>query len=756
MPRPRRSNRASSARTKYIHDPFEAAGFSDEGEGPATSETPQRRKGKGKAKQAVADEGSSDEDFAMDDANGDDDDDDDEYNDNDVEMVLENEDEDAEEDDDASASEVDAGSRRQRKKPAAAAMPKPSSSVKRRRPDGSLAVPGEETHSRGSWNPLEHVGKAVHLRVTFGTDERDILSIISARDRWYKGVDSTFPTRESLNESHDMPDYGYGNSFGLEAEDMKRESSRAWDWYYSKDVGAHFRKRQRIQKIKENEARSVYFPSSRGPHTVLAGPVDEQKVFSLAQHDVLDFGEAWEDDASTSQKQGKQAGKQAKTKQPERKRRKREGWLLNLGNKVQCLAWVPNQTGLTQYLSVVAPILPDQKEQYPDPYKDQAAPAFRPSAPYPSALQLWELRAEEAASPTKTIDMTSKPRLRLALCTDWGDLRRMAWCPMPRDPRNEDDKDAQKIVGLLAGVWGDGRVRVIDVKLSRDPNQTEYYKLQSPVFEAKPHSTVCTSVTWLSPSDIAVGCANGFVAIWSIVSSPSSPSNPIPYFYQQLHSTWILNLASAYPTHPYLISTTSMDGESRLTSVIDPQKDSVNANRMRVGTAHLTYSPLLHSFVSGDENDFLRLLAIRRFFTSTAVARLPSMISALGPCSFWHPSLLVGCTGGTVQATNPLRRMMHAKEKQWQQTWFQHEWVRGSGTGTGTSRFHDGYRAEHTSLLRNLVGDPRLINGTAVITVFDEETHVTALSWNPNRVCAGWAAAGMGCGLVRVEDLALS
>ncbi|TPR09936.1 putative adipose-regulatory protein (Seipin) family protein [Aspergillus niger] len=708
MPRPRRSNRASSARTKYIHDPFEAAGFSDEGEGPATSETPQRRKGKGKAKQAVADE------------------------------------------------EVDAGSRRQRKKPAAAAMPKPSSSVKRRRPDGSLAVPGEETHSRGSWNPLEHVGKAVHLRVTFGTDERDILSIISARDRWYKGVDSTFPTRESLNESHDMPDYGYGNSFGLEAEDMKRESSRAWDWYYSKDVGAHFRKRQRIQKIKENEARSVYFPSSRGPHTVLAGPVDEQKVFSLAQHDVLDFGEAWEDDASTSQKQGKQAGKQAKTKQPERKRRKREGWLLNLGNKVQCLAWVPNQTGLTQYLSVVAPILPDQKEQYPDPYKDQAAPAFRPSAPYPSALQLWELRAEEAASPTKTIDMTSKPRLRLALCTDWGDLRRMAWCPMPRDPRNEDDKDAQKIVGLLAGVWGDGRVRVIDVKLSRDPNQTEYYKLQSPVFEAKPHSTVCTSVTWLSPSDIAVGCANGFVAIWSIVSSPSSPSNPIPYFYQQLHSTWILNLASAYPTHPYLISTTSMDGESRLTSVIDPQKDSVNANRMRVGTAHLTYSPLLHSFVSGDENDFLRLLAIRRFFTSTAVARLPSMISALGPCSFWHPSLLVGCTGGTVQATNPLRRMMHAKEKQWQQTWFQHEWVRGSGTGTGTSRFHDGYRAEHTSLLRNLVGDPRLINGTAVITVFDEETHVTALSWNPNRVCAGWAAAGMGCGLVRVEDLALS
>ncbi|PYH90575.1 hypothetical protein BO71DRAFT_422168 [Aspergillus ellipticus CBS 707.79] len=779
MPRPRRSARASSARTKYIDDPFEAAGvLSDADEGPSTVASASKKGSMGKAKQVVIDDGSSsDEDFNMENENEDDEDEDDDYQDNDVEMAEkesendeegEENDEGDDDDDDAASvvSEIDEVPRRRRKPPAATSTPKVN---RQRRPDGTVALAGDETHSRGSWNPVEHVGKAVHLRVTFGTDDRDLLAVLSARDRWCRGLDSTFPTRATLDEAQGAEDYGYGRSYGLEPEEFARESSRGWDWYYDQDVGARFRKQQRMKKIDEKKARRTYFARARGEHTVLAGPVDDQKVFSLGRHDVVNFGEAWEGvPAKYSLKQGTQGDGKASKK-------KREGWILNLGQKVQCLAWVPNQAGLTQYLSVVAPLLPDQKEEYPDPLKDYAAPAFRPSAPYPCALQLWAFKAQRADSLTQTIDMSFKPRLRLAVCTDWGDLRRMAWCPMPRDTRDEDDEDVQKNVGLLAGIWGDGCVRVIDVKLGRDPNQTEFCKssrgdrrtvltnrpdkLQTPVFETKAPSTVCTCLTWLSSSDLAVGCANGFVAIWSILPSQSSPADehPLPYFYQQLHSTWILNIDSAYPTNSHIICTTSMDGETRLTSITDPQKDMVHTNRMRVGSAHLSYSPLLHSFLSSDENDFARLLAVRRFFTSTAIARLPSMISALGPCSPWHPSVLFGCTEGTVEATSPLRRMLHAKEKQWQQTWFQHEWVRGPDANSpGTSRFHDGYRAESTSLLRNLVGDPKLVNGAAVITVFEEGTHVTALSWNPNQSCAGWAAAGLGCGLVRVEDLALS
>lgn len=199
-----------------------------------------------------------------------------------------------------------------------------------------------------------------------------------------------------------------------------------------------------------------------------------------------------------------------------------------------------------------------------------------------------------------------------------------------------------------------------------------------------------------------------------------------------------------------------MDGETRLSSLVDFEKDVVDTTRMRVGSPHITYSPTIHSFISSDENDFVRLLTVRRFYTTLAVARLQSTVSALAPSSPWHPSTLLGCTGGSVMATNPLRRLLHSKEKQWQQIWFSHTWARGKEPDSpGVSRFYDGFKAESISLLRNMTGDRRMVNGIMVVTVYEEQTHVTALCWNPNQACAGWAGAALGCGLLRVEDLAL-
>lgn len=99
---------------------------------------------------------------------------------------------------------------------------------------------------------------------------------------------------------------------------------------------------------------------------------------------------------------------------------------------------------------------------------------------------------------------------------------------------------------------------------------------------------------------------------------------------------------------------------------------------------------------------------------------------------------------------------MNAKVKQWQQVWFTHEWVAGKEEGSsGVSRFVDGYRIEKVGLLRNLVGEKKLVNGHMVVSIHDEENHITSLAWNSNQSCAGWASVGMGCGLVRVEDVAL-
>lgn len=775
----RRSSRLSGPRTRYTDDPFEVAGISGESGSEEAARAP-RGKGKRRANRDI----SSDEEFA----NVGDGDEEEDFEDANEDDVLEDEEggplpgmDVVSEDEEISDAEGKAAD--------GEVLVMRSRYNKKRRPDGTLALGPDETHYRGIWNPVEHVGKGVHLRLTFGTDERDLLAMVYARDRWFRGVDSTFPTRASLDEAQTMSNYGCGQTFGVDPEEMKREATRGWDWYYDDNIGGRFRKRQRIEKISEEEARRVYLPRpKKEKHTVIIGPTDNRIVTELGQEECLDFGEAWSEVKARKRKDAKPSedtkthpsssvADEALNDSTQKPRKLREGWILNMGNKVQCLAWAPNQGGLTQYLAVVVPITEEQKKEYTKQAEPKGAPAFTPSELYPAALQIWSFKAKKDDIFTRRLDMTFKPKLRLVLCTDWGDLRRISWCPMARASREEDDEDISKNLGLLAGVWGDGTVKVLDIKLSRDPNATEFCKkykptnavntfltdtcdtdrVLSPAFSAKPPSTVCSCVTWLSPSDIAVGCANGFVAIWNIASSDKrgTESDPLPYMYHQLHSTYVFSLASAYPTHPHLLGSVSMDGHTRLFSILDPQKDMVETTRMRMGSMHMSYSPFLQSFFSSDENDFVRLLALRRFFTTTTVAKLPSTVSALAPCSSWHPSALMGCTGGTVIAVNPLRRLLYTKERHWQQTWFTHEWAQGKKEGTsGVSRFHDGFRAENVSHLRSMMGE-KLINGLVTITIYDDGTHITALSWNPNQRCAGWASAGMGCGLVRVEDLAL-
>lgn len=460
MSRARRSTRLTGGKTKYTNDPFEAAGVSDESDN--GSKVPKGRK------EQASDE-SSDEEFQ---ANDEQEEEEDDEEGSEEDVAGENDGEEADEEEYTS----DRGRGAQK-----TVVSRPRHQKKRLGNDLAM-LSKDEMHSRGTHSSMEHMGKMLHMTITFGTDEKDLLSIVYARERWYRGVDSGFPSRASLNEAPDVPDCGFGPTFGVEPEDMKRERTRGWDWYYDGDVGERFRKRQRLEAITEKEVYQKFIPQAKEKkHTVLIGPVDDQKVFTLGHHESFNFGEAFGETKAKAKAKpgtgGKSKGKAfAQEDSTGRTRKTREGWIINLGQKVQCMAWAPNQPGLTQYLAVSTPISKGEKEKYPDPFKDRGARAFRPSPPYPCALQLWMFKAEREESLTKHIDMNFKPKLRLALCTNWGDLRRMAWCPVRRDPREEDDDDVLKSVGLLAGIWGDGYVRVLDVKLSRDPNKTEYCK----------------------------------------------------------------------------------------------------------------------------------------------------------------------------------------------------------------------------------------------------------------------------------------
>jgi len=91
----------------------------------------------------------------------------------------------------------------------------------------------------------------------------------------------------------------------------------------------------------------------------------------------------------------------------------------------------------------------------------------------------------------------------------------------------------------------------------------------------------------------------------------------------------------------------------------------------------------------------------------------------------------------------------------------------GNGTDLrhGLSRFVEGLQIEKTTLLRidrpskggaskKGASSANVPEGVPFVTVYEEKTAVTALAWNPNMHVAGWAAAGMADGLLRVEDIA--
>ncbi|KAJ5290426.1 uncharacterized protein N7443_010679 [Penicillium atrosanguineum] len=728
MPSSRRSGRVQ-ANTKYNTDPFASVGISDESDSEKTAKTAKAPKGKGKRR---VEESASDEEFV---APGSDADMNEGPDDDDDDVSEEAEEVGAEEIDDGDEMEVESTASTPKRK-ATHARPHVH---KRRPPNNEVAPSPDEIHFRGIMDPKDHVAKPMHYALTFGSDERDLLSAMYMRDRWFRGIDACLPTRFAL-EQPEGSDYGYGPTMGIEPEQFRTEQTRGWDWFYD-DLGKKLQKQQTLSEINEADALQIYFTAPKsGKHTILMGPTNQQTPIQLGYQESYNFGKIWKNMKARKSDQSAQS-------------QVREGWLMNFGSKVQCIAWAPNQDGLSQYMAVVAPLSDEQKKIYHPAGSEPLSP-FHPTPPYSCALQLWEFKGKKTGERTNTLDMEFEPRLRLALCSDWGDLRRMAWCPMGREKRSKDKTGDREHLGLLAGIWGDGILRVLDISIQRKSEKAEFLKIVSPIFEAKPPSTLCSSLTWLSPSDIAVGCNNGFVAIWNI--QQSNKSDKLPYFYHPVHTSYVLSIASAYPTNPHLLSTIAMDGETRLWSMLDPTGESASTPRMRIASPHLCYAPVLFSFFSTDENNFGRMLPTRRFFASSTVGRCPSTVSCVAQPSFWHPCLMYGGCGGEVMASNPFRRLLYNKEQQWQQLWFTHDWAQGADPhSSGVSRFYDGYQADSQSLARNLAGEKKPSLGLSLTSIHDESTHVTSLGWNPSRPCAAWASAALGCGLVRVEDLAI-
>jgi len=374
----------------------------------------------------------------------------------------------------------------------------------------------------------------------------------------------------------------------------------------------------------------------------------------------------------------------------------------------------------------------------------------------------------------------------------------------------------------------------LDSVIATDPRAVKY---DVAPFESKPTDAMCTCVDWLSPTDIAVGCSNGYVAIWKIFPSEAATKpptlspvstgldsdistsrqrdlttgsvGPYPYFYTFLHSTYILAICSAYPTHPHLITTSSVTGYLRLTDIRSPKSDYVVSQRSHWTPNNISYCAALSSFVTYEDGGLLKLYPIRRFWTSVGFAKGDSeaLCVAVGRL---HPTVLVGFADGTLLAINPFRRFINTRVKAMlQQKVWKHEWARqqldttsqqsreetiehGQASSPNVSaeepysrgqngqasvpsgqqneqpcpnrisRIIEGYKIEALTLApikvsRSTKDIKDTENGLHALwsTIYDAETGIRQVVWNPSEGWGGWAASGMGSGLVRIENLAV-
>jgi transcription factor C subunit 6 len=365
-------------------------------------------------------------------------------------------------------------------------------------------------------------GKQAKVNVLFGPTVSDYTPVIKATNKWIH--EATFPERRNATKSGDG---GCQYSMWQGGAGRAQEAEHSWDWYFKDGGREAFSDRQTTSKL-EQEAANEYVPGSNAPEkAVLLGPVGSPKLFKLHTSQATSLREGWTGDkpnTSASAKSGKGT---------------RAGFVLNLGAKVRCLDWAPNREGGSQHLAVSTN---PTRETGKDGAPVGASPAFSPQIACASSTQIWRFKTSQKCS----VDMSEPPLLTAVLCTNWGDAKALKWCPAPRQPA-----DTQQNLGLLAGVWGDGGLRVLDLADSPEASSTEYLRVDRAAFEAHPPNTVFTCLSWLSSTRIGAGCANGCVAVFDVSKSLLSPNTTTvirPLIYTHLAVGYILSIAACYPS----------------------------------------------------------------------------------------------------------------------------------------------------------------------------------------------------------------
>ncbi|KAL6243968.1 hypothetical protein RBB50_008837 [Rhinocladiella similis] len=639
------------------------------------------------------------------------------------------------------------------------------------------------THSRGL-EPLNAKGaKSLVYRHIFGPDVDDLEDVLQARDTWLLGRDVTLPSRRTLSVALQRADQ---TRRGKESDsDANPLPSRL-----PESIVNLILNRQVLQPIQDQELYERYLQRSKPSHSIVLGPFGRQQQYPLGYNLPLDFGWAWPKVCDAGQDQTSQTSQ-----------RYHEGWLINAGEKINCLAWAPQQQD-AQYLAIAARCTSYQRRLAGG--KENMRPAFHPSPPYPSAVQIWAFPTKPTStSDIRTIAMNLKPKLCTVIGTEYGDIRAMRWCPSTQKPPATSLTGAA-FLGILAILSTDGSVHVLAIP-SQLPDSVTLKAEHAGLTFSPPKDTIYTTLTFATSTDLILGAADGTVHLFDL-SDPTHLDPPQSYTTHQIHNTYITSLSAASPVHltPFL-ATASSAGDITLTDLRSPTQDKIAITRACFPSRDIYFAPFTRSFITGLDRigstrmdtqsaAFLSCHHVRQFHMSLRLAKLPDQSGTATALSGspHHPCILVGNAKGQVHVTNYLRKILPYRRTDpgkrvmaFLQKICEYDWrpltsterggpetlqrqtedegeeeaidlFHGHDVRPGVSRFHEGFRPERINM--GYIPDTKKKGSTkdtgAAEAIFEEEQAVTVLEWNPNLTCAGIAAMGWASGIVRVQDLA--
>ncbi|KGQ04643.1 Transcription factor tau subunit sfc6 [Beauveria bassiana D1-5] len=597
----------------------------------------------------------------------------------------------------------------------------------------------------GSHQPKTYIGpndRAVrrhHLvSAWYGPSEERMEIVQALLDRWFQWP--VLPPRNSKDEST-VP------SKGAWLEDYaSREMALAASWRAKVEaaMGGH----PPLRGLSPAEAAPYRFSTHSMP--VLVGPGASEEVlfvpgsgYALSQAGIpFDYDQSEEREPS--------------------------GWMFDTGGIVTSMDWAPRLHDQTTQLLAVA-VMP-HADQEAHEFSDEAAKTQFQSR---GTVQLWEVQGDTIDTGS-AMTTTLPPRLTRTLCLPHGRARRVRWNP---------------VGGLLAVLCADGAVYVFEAD---GQGIEEFEELLNPVavlFLQDEAGIDATAMSWANMNRLVVGYSDGSVALWSIFPCLLLSRHAV-------HHSHVVELATGYPSMPYIVAATPLGGTMRILDLEAPSYEFTEVQAINVVTQPglLAWSDQMLGFfsvypsarVNNTVIGFMHHANFPLFRTTFTGDSFPSCI-ATGKT---HPFLLIGLMDGSVWCINPQVEHFNSRsDATYRLRLFQHEhrphclFSRDSPAGMrGASRVVQGFEVEKNrnpksetqpATKKGKAVKRKKSTAAAVENADDDEdevlkssdasraalheplTRVTAMEWNPNDGYGCWAAAAMGSGLVRIMDLGI-